>query len=226
MSRDTFLRQVRQAVKHGRAHRVQVPEGIPERVAYQGAGADPIAKMAGEITAVGGVAHVVDDLSAARQTLGGLLSAYQVRSALCWQHEVLDQLGLDELLDARRIARLDHAALATLPASEQRAHMVAADIGITSATQAVAETGTLVMQSQPGRERLASLLPRVHVAIVRREQILGDLFDLFDALVAAGVQNLPSNLTLITGPSKTGDLELRLVTGVHGPGRWHVIIVR
>ncbi len=226
MSRDTFLRQVKQAVEQGRAHRVHLPEGLPDRVAYQGAGADPIAHMAAEITAVGGQAHVVEDLSAAREALDSLLTQYQVRSALCWQHDVLDRLGLDALLTERQIVRLDHDALASLPASEQRTQMVAADIGITSATQAVGETGTLVMQSQPGRERLASLLPRVHVAIVTREQILGDLFDLFDTLITAGVQSLPSNLTLITGPSKTGDLELRLVTGVHGPGRWHVILVR
>ena len=53
-----------------------------------------------------------------------------------------------------------------------------------------------------------------------------DLFDVFDQLGAAGPENLPSNVAFITGPSKTGDIELRLTTGVHGPGTWHVILLR
>jgi L-lactate dehydrogenase complex protein LldG len=52
------------------------------------------------------------------------------------------------------------------------------------------------------------------------------LFDAFDRLGAEGIENLPSNLVLITGPSKTGDIELTLTTGVHGPGKWHVIVVQ
>jgi L-lactate utilization protein LutC len=82
------------------------------------------------------------------------------------------------------------------------------------------------MESAPGRERLASLLPPVHVAIVDSSQILPDLFDLFARLETSGTAALASNLVLITGPSKTGDIELKLTTGVHGPGQWHVVIIR
>jgi len=103
--------------------------------------------------------------------------------------------------------------------------MLSADIGITSVSLAVAETGSLVMMSQPGQERTASLLPPVHVAIVERAQIVPDLFDVFAQLEKRDT-DLPSNLAFITGPSKTGDIELTLTTGVHGPGKWHVIVVR
>ena len=78
---------------------------------------------------------------------------------------------------------------------------------------------------RPGDERVASLLPPVHVAIVERQQIVADLIDAFSALTR-GKEELPSNVVLITGPSKTGDIELQLTTGVHGPGTWHVIVVR
>ena len=66
----------------------------------------------------------------------------------------------------------------------------------------------------------------MHVAIVERSQIVPDLLDAFAMLHERGLSNLPSNITLITGPSKTGDIELQLTTGVHGPGKWRVIIVR
>jgi L-lactate dehydrogenase complex protein LldG len=90
---------------------------------------------------------------------------------------------------------------------------------------AVAETGTLAMASRPGAERVASLLPPVHVAVISADQIVPDLFDLF-ATMQKSLPELPSSWVLITGPSKTGDLELKLTTGVHGPGHWHVIVAR
>jgi L-lactate dehydrogenase complex protein LldG len=139
---------------------------------------------------------------------------------------VLDRLGLPELLSSRGIERWTHARLVPLPHDEQRSRMFAADIGISGVTWAVAETGSIAMASGPGTERLASLLPPVHVAIVERHQLLPDLFDLFQKYDAKGGGTMPSNLTMITGPSKTGDIELRLTTGVHGPGVWHVIVVR
>ena len=61
------------------------------------------------------------------------------------------------------------------------------------------------------------------MAVIEARQIVADLFALFSRYEH---EELPSNLTLITGPSKTGDIELELTTGVHGPGQWHVIIVR
>jgi len=85
----------------------------------------------------------------------------------------------------------------------------------------IAETGTLVCSSEGGRAVQAGLLPSHHVGIVRRERILATLNDLFSA-VAAGP---PTNLTLVTGPSRTADIELTLAIGVHGPGRLDIIVV-
>jgi L-lactate dehydrogenase complex protein LldG len=226
MSRESFLARVRAAAAAGRGYHVRVRTDLTSVMGYCGAGDDLPARMASEVRAAGGESHLVADLAEAARQVTALLDDYRPRSALCWQHPLLDRLGLNALLAARDVERIDHASLAPLPAHEQREKMLAADIGLSSCTLAVAETGSLVMASQPGRERAASLLPPVHVAVIEAAQILPDLFDLFERLETQGLENLASNITLITGPSKTGDLELKLTTGVHGPGRWHVVIIR
>ncbi len=96
-------------------------------------------------------------------------------------------------------------------------------MGITGVDYLVAETGSVVLASRPGQPRSLSLLPPVHVAVAGRSQVLPDLFDLFEGRWSK--EELPSGLSIITGPSKTGDIELRLVTGVHGPGAIHVVLV-
>jgi L-lactate dehydrogenase complex protein LldG len=98
-----------------------------------------------------------------------------------------------------------------------------ADAAVTGVEAALAESGTLVLYALPGRERGLSLLPPVHVAVVRARDIVPDLLDAAREL--RGLPQLPSAVTLITGPSKTADIEGVLVTGVHGPGRLHVIVV-
>jgi L-lactate dehydrogenase complex protein LldG len=225
MTRENFLGRVRQAAAAGRAYRVHLREDLPERVGLGGVGPDLVARMVEELRAVGGCPWVVPDHQAARQKLKQLFEQFAPRTALCWKHPVLDRLQLADFLVAEGIARLTHDTLAPLPEAEQRAQMLAADIGISSASWAIAEMGSLAMASQPGQERLASLLPPVHVAIIEAQQILPDLFDLFDLFQASGPENIATNVVLITGPSKTGDLELKLTTGVHGPGEWHVIVV-
>jgi L-lactate dehydrogenase complex protein LldG len=66
----------------------------------------------------------------------------------------------------------------------------------------------------------------MYIAVANRSQLLPDLFDWFESIPAdARDRNLPACLSLITGPSKTGDIELRLVTGVHGPGEVHVVLI-
>jgi L-lactate dehydrogenase complex protein LldG len=99
----------------------------------------------------------------------------------------------------------------------------AADIGITSADYALAETGTLVMLSSQQEARLVSLLPPVHVAIIPRSRILANLDELLSLLPKPAEQT--SSMVLITGPSRTADIEQILVRGVHGPGEIYAVIV-
>ncbi len=238
MSRETFLNRVREAAQRGRAYRVHVDE-IPEGTGYVGAReGDLCAAMAAEVVEVGGAAHVVTDSEAAREQLLDLLDQYNVRCVLMWQHELLRRLGLQEVLGDAGIDWLDHDRLSNMDEAAARQAVMAADIGVTSCDWAIAETGSLVVHSRPGQERMASLVTPVHIAVVERRQIVPDLFDvtwnrspdLFESDASSNrsgdlFHELPSNISIITGPSKTGDIELTLTTGVHGPGKWHVIII-
>jgi L-lactate utilization protein LutC len=208
----------------GRAHRVKSID-IPAGAGYVGAGDDLCAALAAEIEAVGGTAVVVERTDGAKEQVASLLEQYSPKSAVLWQHAVLERLDVYSLLDSRGAKWHDHRSLSQLDSKEQRAAILAADIGISSVDFAVAETGTLAVCSKPGRERVISLLPPVHIAIVEESQIVPDLFDVFSELAKLDFDELASNLAFVTGPSKTGDIELQLTTGVHGPGKWHVIII-
>jgi len=112
------------------------------------------------------------------------------------------------------------AGVAELPAPEAGDDaLFGADVGITGVWAAVAETGSLVCCSGDRLWRSLSLVPPLHIAIVRAGQIVPDLLDLF---TDRRPPDLPAAVTLISGPSKTADIEGVLVTGVHGPGEVHV----
>ncbi len=88
------------------------------------------------------------------------------------------------------------------------------DAGVTEVDYAVAESGTLVVKHRPEHGRAISLVPFVHVAIIQPRNFLPDLIDLMEKLDKEGTG---SGVTMISGPSKTADIELNVVTGVHGP---------
>jgi L-lactate utilization protein LutC len=97
------------------------------------------------------------------------------------------------------------------------------DIGITSADYALSDTGTLVMIASPAEARLMSLLPPAHLAVIPKACILTGLDELFT--IIPNPAEVSSSMVLITGPSRTADIEQILVRGVHGPGQVTVVIV-
>lgn len=97
------------------------------------------------------------------------------------------------------------------------------DAVVTTATLAVANTGTIVLTHGPGQGRRAlSLVPDIHVCVVRAEQIVDDIPEAVAALIESGLHTRP--VTWISGPSATSDIELNRVEGVHGPRTLHVIV--
>jgi L-lactate utilization protein LutC len=213
-SRDDFLQRVRQAVARGNRPGTAPPLEPRGQVGYQGAGTDPVGRFRDEFQAAGGVLHPVPGPEAAALEVLELVRARSARRVLLGRGEFLDPLGLAERLPGLgvEVTRVD------MP-DAGRDSLFAADIGISGVHGLIAETGSLVAWAQPEEPRSLSLLPPVHIAVAHRRQLIPDLFDLFDSV------SLPSCLTLITGPSKTGDIELRLVTGVHGPGEVHLVFM-
>jgi L-lactate dehydrogenase complex protein LldG len=96
------------------------------------------------------------------------------------------------------------------------------DVGITNAQAAIAETGTLVLDSAAEQNRLVSLVPPVHIAILYASRIFATLGETLAALQSG--DELSPAITFITGPSRTADIELTLAIGVHGPQELYVII--
>ena len=106
---------------------------------------------------------------------------------------------------------------------ELRERCAAAEMGITSADYALADTGTLVLLSSPREARLISLLPPAHIAVVPCNRLLSGLEELFSVLPDPAAA--ASSMVLITGPSRTADIEQILVRGVHGPGQITAVLV-
>ena len=93
--------------------------------------------------------------------------------------------------------------------------------GVSTAIFGLADTGSVVLAAAPDEPRARSLLPDVHVTLLREELILPGLDDLFAALG----DDLPSALAIVTGPSRSADIEQKLAVGVHGPGEVHVVLL-
>jgi L-lactate dehydrogenase complex protein LldG len=97
------------------------------------------------------------------------------------------------------------------------------DAGVTSADYGLADTGSLVIFTESNESRLLSLLPPCHIAVIERSKIVPSLDDVYRLRPLPGAES--SAMVVITGPSRTADIEMRLVRGVHGPGEIHVIVV-
>jgi L-lactate dehydrogenase complex protein LldF len=123
----------------------------------------------------------------------------------------------------------DIPSLVKIARRELRQVFLEAGMGITGANIGIAETGTLVLVTNEGNGRLVTTLPPIHVALMGCEKIVPTLADataILDLLSKSGTgQKATSYVSLITGPSRTSDIEKTLTIGVHGPEELHIILV-
>ncbi len=176
--------------------------------------ADPAEQFRQALTAVKGEVHITGSREEAVNRLAELLDEIKVQSALIDNHPVLAGLEPE--------ARWPHIDWHVVGQSDGdlRQFAATAGVGISGADAALAETGTVVVSSGPGRSRLTSLMPPVHIALVPASCLTSDLF----TWMAEHEPSLPASITLISGPSKTADIEQTMAIGVHGPGRFIALL--
>ncbi len=162
----------------------------------------------------------VADWAQARAAVADLLRELDVRSATFWDHPDLAPLDLPALCAARGIE--------VIPVREESIRDLArADIGITSALGLLAESGSILVAAGADTPRSTSLLPETHLAVVPPGRTVPGIANLAPLLrsLADAQGRPPSALHAITGPSSTGDIEMVVVKGVHGPVRAVVVAV-
>ena len=127
-------------------------------------------------------------------TLKALVAEQNIRKATVWDTPHLKQLGITEILNSLNVERISPNA--------SKHEMALCDLGITEAEYLLPETGTLILRSSEEKPRAVSLLPRIHLAIVRPEMLRADMHQIFAEAKDSHY------LVFITGPSRTADIEL------------------
>lgn len=184
-------------------------------------------RFVAELTQLNAGAERVATAAAVRPAVLAALQKVEARRVAVWRDPLLAACGLLDLPGVETLI-WDEA----LGEPELRRLAAACDAGITGADAGVAETGSLLYTPAPGRGRMAGVLPWLHVSVLPVERLLPSVPDLFRWLsrqAAAGAfpggPGMPSMAGINTGPSRTADIQSKLVLGAHGPGAIHAVLV-
>jgi len=172
------------------------------------------------VTAAGGSAFRVKDKDEALKTLDTILTEAKVSTAIVSEDNMIRSMKIKAYLKGKDIKIL-------APRKDRASHKKAcfsADAGITGTDYALADTGTIVIRHGKDNARLPSLAPPVHIAFVEKSTLLPDI-DTLVAEIKPSKTNMPSAMTLITGPSMTADIALQPTFGMHGPKNLYVIFI-
>jgi len=189
-----------------------------------------LARFEREFERVGGVFHRVPAWTDAPEAIAAIARARGMRTVVTWD---AGALGADVAAELARRGLQTHAMPIDVPDARARAlvraTIAAADLGVTGVDLAIAETGSLLLVSDAGRPRSTSLLPPCHVALFDRTALVESLAQVgvfLEAWHEGPVSGARGGvITIITGPSRTADIELTLTRGVHGPKEVHAIFV-
>lgn len=183
---------------------------------------DPVAQFTAACELVGGQVHHLARPDEIAALVAALCEPPLEPRVLTWAEDHLPVPGLLDALAAAGLIRVSDAVRPDLAGhADDLARLDAAAVGVTGALAVLADTGSIVVTSGAGRPRLASLLPPIHVALVTKAQIVPSLGAWLEAhpTLPADV----ANCVVITGPSRTADIEMTLTRGVHGPRTVHIV---
>lgn len=191
---------------------------------------ETLERFRAEFERVAGVFHRVATAAEVPALLARICRERDARRAVAWAAPALGvDVGPALTADGIAVETMPHAVPEAEERGRLRAEIARADVGVTGADLAVAETGTLVLRAAAGRPRSTSLLPPCHVAVFDRTALLETLEQVGLALEAWHDGPEPAGggavIAFITGPSRTADIELTLTRGVHGPKEVHAIFV-
>jgi L-lactate dehydrogenase complex protein LldG len=218
--RAEFLASIRHRTQAGRYKPTNAPD-----VAWTGEPresepiVDPPVRFIEELEALGGQGKRVEGWKEAREYVLALAREREAELVVRWEVDELEALGVDEPLND---AGTEVAVWQDL--TDFREVTSKADIGLSTAAWAIAETGTLVLEGGSGLGRSVTLLPPTYVAVVPVERVLRTVPEAIEKYADLG-NGLPANVCFHTGPSRSGDIEMALFVGMHGPGDVHVILV-
>ncbi len=164
---------------------------------------------------VGATVRRVKNKDEALASLADILVSLNAGSAVISNDNLVTSAGIEFFLKSK-----DIKVTAAKDKAIHRNECFSSDVGITGANYALADTGSLVIKHSTENERLTSLAPPVHIALVDIKNILPDI----DSLVS-DTKVMPSAMTLITGPSMTADIALTATLGMHGPRALHIIVI-
>lgn len=209
-SRDLILARLRS--RHKPFPDVKPPEVYQPMTPLEADREGLLKRFLEEAEALAAVTHQPKDEPAAIHTILEILE--DDKSILAWDWPSIPLPGLKTALDEAQIS----VAEPDDPAPR---------VGVSGAEAALAATGSLVLVSGAGRHRATSLLPPVHIAVITRDQILPDLEHWVAWQRANGLPafNQASNTAIISGPSRTADIAMESILGMHGPGEVHVVIL-
>ncbi len=177
------------------------------------------------------------DVYAVAAAIAGLVQENEpewghAKQVAVWKHPLIDRLKLADALAPQDVAvhETDFADPETETDGRNRIRkqIIDAFIGVTSADYCVADSATLVMKTQPRLARTVSLVPTIHIAVIKIDQIIADLKELYTLLKHDpdyDRQGITNCLTFISGPSKTADIEAVMVHGAHGPRELHLFVI-
>ena len=240
--REDMLRRVRKALgRPAEAARV-TPKGLeypPDTLADVMPAIAPeelLAKFEAELVKVGGATHRVATRQALADVLLEILGSSDTPGVVLSRNPLLKLLRVQQMLQERgHTARVWPEAPTAPPPGNPAARSqefavasFAATVGITGADFALAESGSLVVTSATEGSQLASLAPPVHVALYRRNQLVGSLDEVLGRLPVPRNPEEPipgRSVVFVTGTSRTADIEQILIRGVHGPREVHAILV-
>jgi L-lactate dehydrogenase complex protein LldG len=181
-------------------------------------------RLARELEKVDSVVHRASSTEEARQAVSRILRECDAKRVVLGNTPLVSNLDLESVVKGAGAEPMVCDLRQEGSTERIREEELVADVGLTSADYGIAETGTLALLAAPGQGRAVSLLPLVHIAVLRESDIVYELSELFER-IGKEHEELPSALTFITGPSRTADIELVLTVGVHGPKYLHLVLL-